>query len=69
MGGARRRTANVRIAVHSAGLACLLAGAICYTGGIASFLVDSRLKFAHSIWHLFVLAGSACHFVAIVWYA
>ena len=53
----------------TAGLVWLLAGAVCYTGGVAFFLIDSRLKFAHSIWHLFVLAGSACHFVAIVWYA
>ena len=51
------------------GLAWLLAGAVCYTGGVAFFLMDNRLKFAHSIWHLFVLTGSACHFVAIVWYA
>lgn len=28
-------------------------------GGVAFFLMDSRLKFSHSIWHLFVLAGSA----------
>lgn len=51
------------------GLVWLLAGAFCYTGGVTFFLMDSRLKFAHSIWHLFVLAGSACHFIAIVWYA
>lgn len=53
----------------AAGLAWLLAGAVCYTGGVAFFLMDSRLKFAHSIWHLCVLVGSACHFVAIAWYA
>jgi len=53
----------------NAGLIWLLAGGLCYTGGVAFFLLDSRFKFAHSIWHLFVLAGSACHFVAIGWYA
>jgi hemolysin III len=52
----------------AAGLAWLLAAAVCYTGGVVFFL-DSRLKFAHSIWHLFVPADSACHFVAIAWYA
>lgn len=52
-----------------AGLLWLLIGGLCYTGGVAFFLLDSRLKFAHSVWHLFVLAGSACHFVAIGWYA
>ena len=39
----------------TAGLVWLVAGAACYTGGVAFFLMDSRLKFAHSIWHLFVL--------------
>lgn len=50
------------------GLAWVLAGALLYTSGVAFFLMDSRLKFGHSIWHFFVLAGSACHFVAITWY-
>jgi hemolysin III len=53
----------------TAGLIWLLAGALCYTGGVAFFLMDSRVKFAHSIWHVFVLAGSACQFIAIAWYA
>lgn len=52
-----------------AGLTWLLAGGLCYTGGTAFFLIDSRVKFAHSVWHLFVLAGSACQFVAIARYA
>ena len=51
------------------GLLWLLAGGLCYTGGVVFFLLDSKLKFAHSVWHLFVLAGSACHFVAVGWYA
>ena len=51
------------------GLIWLLAGAFCYTGGVLFFVLDSRLKFAHSVWHVFVLAGSACQFVAITWYA
>lgn len=55
--------------VPTAGLIWLLIGGLCYTGGVAFFLLDSKLKFAHSVWHLFVLAGSACHFVAIGWYA
>ncbi|MGI4813494.1 MAG: PAQR family membrane homeostasis protein TrhA [Janthinobacterium lividum] len=48
-----------------AALAWLLAGGLCYTGGVAFFLLDSRLKYAHLVWHLFVLAGSVCHFIAI----
>lgn len=53
----------------TAGLIWLLLGGLFYTGGVAFFLLDSKWKFAHSVWHLFVLAGSACHFVAIGWYA
>jgi hemolysin III len=53
----------------TAGLIWLLAGGLCYTGGVLFFLLDSKLKFAHSIWHLFVLAGSVCHFIAVGWYA
>jgi len=46
------------------GLAWLAAGGLLYTGGIA-FYAAKRVRWAHTIWHLFVLAGSACHFVAI----
>ncbi len=42
----------------------LLAGGIAYTGGVVFYLWD-RLKFHHAIWHLFVLAGSLCHFIAV----
>lgn len=44
-------------------LAWLLAGGIAYTGGTL-FYLNRRLPFAHSIWHLFVLAGCGSHFVA-----
>lgn len=42
----------------------LLWGGIAYTGGVVFYLWD-RLKFHHAIWHLFVLAGSLCHFIAV----
>jgi hemolysin III len=42
----------------------LAAGGLAYTAGIF-FFHNRRLPFAHTIWHLFVLAGSACHFVAV----
>ncbi len=51
-------------AVPWPGLAWLVAGGLLYTGGVA-FYAAKRVRFAHTIWHLFVLAGSACHFVAI----
>lgn len=55
-------------AVPSAGLAWLLAGGLAYTLGVVFFVMDSRWKFAHFIWHFFVVAGSACHFVAVFFY-
>jgi hemolysin III len=48
------------------GFAWLLAGGLCYTAGVA-FYVNSS-KFAHFIWHLFVLAGSLCHYWAVFRY-
>lgn len=52
---------------HSAGLYWLLAGGLCYTFGIIFFALDKR-RFYHAIWHLFVLGGSICHYVAILFY-
>ena len=49
------------------GLVLLFAGGLCYTGG-AAFYLWRRLPFNHAIWHLFVLAGSACHWAAIFCY-
>ena len=43
----------------------ILAGGIAYTGGVA-FYAWKRLPFNHAIWHLFVLAGTACHVVAVL---
>ena len=55
--------------VPTAGLAWLFAGGLFYTIGIGFFAADSRLKYGHLIWHLFVLAGTACHFIALLWCA
>lgn len=54
--------------VHPAGVLWLLAGGIAYTTGVAFFAAD-RLRYAHLVWHLFVLAGTCCHFLAVLWYA
>ena len=43
----------------------LLAGGIAYTVGVL-FFVSKRLPYAHFVWHLFVLAGSSCHFAAVI---
>ena len=52
-------------AVPWPGLAWLVAGGLLYTGGVA-FYAAKRVRYAHAVWHLFVLGGSACHFVAIL---
>jgi hemolysin III len=51
------------------GLLLLGAGGLSYMAGVAFFAVDSRLRYGHFIWHLFVLAGTACHFFAVLGYA
>jgi len=55
--------------VPSWGLFWLLAGGIAYTVGVAFFVIDERIRYSHFVWHLFVIAGTACHFVAVLWYA
>jgi hemolysin III len=51
-----------------AGLAWLLAGGLAYTAGVY-FYLRKTLRFGHFVWHLFVVAGTACHFVAVWKYA
>lgn len=53
----------------TAGLVWLVAGGLCYTLGALLFLLDNRLRYAHAVWHLFVLCGSVCHFFAAFGYA
>lgn len=50
------------------GLFWLFAGGIAYTAGVA-FYAAPRLRYAHFLWHLAVLAGTACHFVAVLRYS
>jgi hemolysin III len=52
-----------------AGLGWLVAGGLFYTAGAVVFLFDNKVRFAHSVWHLFVLAGSTCHFFAVLWHS
>lgn len=54
-------------ALPSGGLWLLLVGGLCYTGGAAFYLWKS-LPFHHAVWHLWVLAGSACHWAAVFFY-
>jgi hemolysin III len=50
------------------GLALLVAGGVAYTAGVA-FYAAKRLRYAHLVWHLCVLAGTTCHFFAVLGYA
>ena len=49
------------------GLWLLVAGGLAYTAGTA-FYVLKGVKYMHAVWHLCVLAGSACHFMAVLWF-
>jgi hemolysin III len=51
--------------IPSSSLVWLLAGGVAYTGGTL-FYHNERLRYSHAVWHLFVLAGSACHFIAVI---
>lgn len=50
------------------GFRWLLAGGLCYTLGIAFFVLDHWYPWAHGAWHLMVLAGSVSHYFAILLY-
>lgn len=53
----------------ASGLAWLVAGGLCYTGGVVFYATDGRLRYGHALWHLFVVAGSVCHFFAVLRHA
>jgi hemolysin III len=50
------------------GLAWILAGGLAYTAGVG-FFAAHRVRYAHFAWHLFVIAGTVCHFFAVLWYS
>lgn len=54
--------------VPAQGIALLFAGGLAYTGGVA-FYARSHVRYAHFVWHLFVLAGTTFHFFAVLRYA
>lgn len=51
-----------------AGFAWLAAGGLAYTAGIVFYAYDKKFTHWHGIWHLFVIAGSALHYCAILFY-
>lgn len=54
-------------AIDPAGVWLVLAGGLSYTVGVIPFLWH-RLPYNHAIWHLFVIGGSVCHYIAIFRY-
>lgn len=51
------------------GVAWLVAGGLAYTVGVIFFVLDSRIRYSHAVWHGFVALGTVCHFVAVQSYA
>lgn len=54
-------------AIGGGGTSWLIAGGLSYTVG-AVFFAAKRVSYNHAIWHVFVLAGGVCHFLAVVLY-
>ena len=61
---------ELRGAISAPAFNWLLAGGLAYTGGVVFYVLDKVgvLRHSHGIWHIFVLAGSICHFVSIIGY-
>jgi hemolysin III len=61
---------GLEMAIPTAGVQWLKWGGIAYSLGVIFYILDKakKLTHAHGIWHFFVIAGSACHFVSIIGY-
>jgi len=55
-------------ALPKGGLVLLVLGGVFYTSGIIFYALDGKMNHAHGIWHLFVLAGSISHYLAVLLY-
>ena len=51
--------------ISTEALAWLIAGGLCYTGGVF-FYLRRNMRYSHLTWHLFVMAGSLCHVIAVI---
>lgn len=58
----------IKAALPAQGFWLLAAGGFAYTIGIVFYIIDTRMKFSHFIWHLFVMAGTVLHFLMMVFY-
>jgi hemolysin III len=55
-------------AVPAAALWWMLVGGLCYTCGTLFMVYDNRYSLFHGVWHMFVIAGSTCHFLTILFF-
>ena len=55
-------------ALPMSGVLWIAAGGLVYTIGIIFYGLSNRVVHAHGVWHLFVIGGSVCHYIAIVRY-
>jgi hemolysin III len=55
-------------ALPLAGFWWLLLGGCLYTGGLVFYFLDEKIRHFHGIWHLFVLAGSLCHYITMLFF-
>jgi hemolysin III len=58
----------LRLAMPANGILWLAAGGLVYTAGIVFFALSKRVAHAHGVWHLCVIGGSACHYIAVMRY-
>ena len=61
---------SLKEAIPSVGYILLITAGVAYTIGVIFYLLGEmqKLSYAHCIWHFFVLIGSGCHFISILWY-
>ena len=55
-------------ALPMAGVYRLFWGSLFYTGGVVFYLLDGKVSYFHGIWHIFVLVGSFCHYLVILYF-
>ena len=54
--------------IPAAALWWMLVGGLCYTCGTLFLFYDNRYPLFHGVWHMFVIAGSTCHFLTILFF-
>jgi len=58
----------LKLALPPAAISLLLTGGLAYTVGVVFFAMSKKVAYTHGVWHLFVIVGSVCHFVAVARY-